>query len=96
MYSVRYDNGTYKVEDFHTDRITISVTKLYVGQSTRGHYHPNDEVYYIVQGEGSLLLGEEIINLNPDKFIYIPCNAVHKVVNTGKTTLMFVCAWIGG
>ena len=53
------DNETYLLKDNKTlKNLVLSSTKLYRGQSTRGHSHAGqEEVYFFVQGTGLMKIG---------------------------------------
>ena len=93
MYRLRKNNDTYRVEDFSTDKYTLSTTKLYRAKETSGHKHDHDEVYYFVQGKGKLLLDNQTLEIIAGQFWYIQSGQFHKVINTGDDTLVFTCAW---
>jgi len=49
------------------------------------------EVYYILEGEGLLVIGEESERVRPGQAIYIPPNSVQFLRNIGKQDLKFLC-----
>jgi mannose-6-phosphate isomerase-like protein (cupin superfamily) len=54
------------------------------------HYHAQtDEVYYIVQGTGSMVLDGEEIELHPGVVVYVPRGVKHKAI--GQLTVLLVC-----
>lgn len=68
---------------------------------TKGHVHERDdqaEIYYCVQGEGFLLMDDlqgdfQAMSFNAGTAVHIPPQYAHRVVNTGKTPLIFVSAF---
>jgi len=93
-YLIRKDNKTYKVEDFDTGEYVLSVTRLYPERNTIGHWHDNDEVYFIANGVGKIQVGLDEKIVKSGEFIHVPCKAFHRVWNTGLDDLVFVCGWI--
>lgn len=48
------DDERYRILDYVAGSVTLSVTELRPGQSTRGHSHPWPEAYLVESGEGVL------------------------------------------
>jgi len=48
------------------------------------HYHPVDQLYYIVEGEMQLQLGSERLTAGPDTLVYIPAGTPHHNWNDGS------------
>jgi mannose-6-phosphate isomerase-like protein (cupin superfamily) len=51
------------------------------------HFHPYDEVIYILEGEGELHIGGEQAELGPGSCVHLPARLVHCLANTGDTEL---------
>lgn len=51
------------------------------------HFHPYDEVIYILDGEGELEIGGERAPLRPGSCIHLPARLVHCLANTGDREL---------
>lgn len=91
------DNETYLLKDNTTlQRLVLSSTKLYRGQSTRGHSHEGqEEVYFFVQGTGIMIVDEEKFRVSTGDVILIPDGAFHRVINDGEMNLVFNCVFEG-
>lgn len=91
------DNETYLLRDNRTlNNLVLSSTKLYRGQSTRGHSHAGqEEVYFFVQGTGIMYVDNETFRVSPGDIIMIPDGAFHRVVNDGEMNLVFNCVFDG-
>ena len=60
--------------------------------ATTPHYHPRtEEIYYILEGCGSMHVGNEIRPVGPGDAIAIPPGARHQIRNTGSVVLKFLC-----
>ena len=71
---------------------SLAEARLPVGQSTTPHYHPRtEEIYYILEGEGRMQIGNELHNVVPGDAIAIPPGQTHQLTNTGSTTLKLLC-----
>ena len=91
------DNETYLLKDNRTlNNLVLSSTKLYRGQSTRGHSHVGqEEVYFFVQGTGVMQVDEQRFRVTAGDIILIPDGAFHRVINDGEMHLVFNCVFDG-
>jgi mannose-6-phosphate isomerase-like protein (cupin superfamily) len=91
------DNETYLLKDNLTlNNLILSSTRLYRGQSTRGHSHAGqEEVYFFVQGTGIMQIDEERFRVNAGDVMLIPDGAFHCVTNDGEMNLVFNCVFDG-
>ena len=54
------------------------------------HYHARtDEFYYVIDGEGTMILDGEEIELHQGVVVYVPRGVKHKAI--GKLTVLLVC-----
>lgn len=54
------------------------------------HFHAQtDEIYYVVEGRGTMILDDAEIELQPGVVVYVPRGVKHKAV--GKLTVLTVC-----
>ena len=54
------------------------------------HYHARtDEFYYIIDGEGTMVLDDDVIDVRKGMVVYVPRGVKHKAV--GKLTVLTVC-----
>src|SRR5262249_31766300 len=54
------------------------------------HYHAHtDEVYYVIDGQGTMVLDEDTIELHRGVVVYVPRGVKHKAI--GKLTVLTVC-----
>jgi mannose-6-phosphate isomerase-like protein (cupin superfamily) len=49
------------------------------------HFHPVDQLYYVVEGEMNLVLGDEHFVAGPDTLVFIPAGTPHHNWNEGTT-----------
>ena len=90
---LRISNETYTIYDEVMDGFTLSVTHLNIQQSTRGHKHSHEEVYYFVGGMGMVEVGDSVLTAYPGKTLRIPSNVFHRVCNDGLMPMTFICGW---
>ena len=54
------------------------------------HYHARtDEFYYIIDGQGTMILDDEEIELHTGVVVYVPRGVKHKAI--GQLTILTVC-----
>lgn len=54
------------------------------------HYHERtDEFYYVIDGQGTMILDEEVIDVHQGMVVYVPRGMRHKAI--GKLTILTVC-----
>ena len=54
------------------------------------HYHKQtDEVYYVIDGHGTMTLDDDTIELHRGVVVYVPRGVKHKAI--GKLTVLTVC-----
>lgn len=71
---------------------SLAEARLPAGASTTPHHHPQtEEIYYVLEGQGRVQLGEEARNVGPGDAIAIPPGTPHHVTNTGRAVLKFLC-----
>ena len=76
-------------------RQSLAEAKLLPGHSTDEHYHiQTEEIYYILRGSGQMLVHGEKRAVSKHDGIAISPGARHKVTNTGKEDLIFLCCCV--
>lgn len=53
------------------------------GQTLIKHATPVDVIFYIVEGSGQVLIGDEAIDAQKGQFVESPKNIIHSLSNTG-------------
>jgi mannose-6-phosphate isomerase-like protein (cupin superfamily) len=76
---------------------SLAEARLPPGGKTTPHFHPQtEEIYYILEGEGRMTIGDETCEVEPGDAIAIPPGAVHTITNAGSITLKFLCCCAPG
>lgn len=74
-----------------TKNYNVAYADVLPNCATKMHYHPViEECYYIIKGEGEMILDGKSQIVGPGDCIAIAANVHHKIINTGKDTLEFV------
>lgn len=79
--------------DVHGNRSqSLAEATILPGQTTRRHRHgQTEEIYYILSGEGLMVVGDEKQAVRVGGAILIPPGAWHCVTNTGRVNLVLLC-----
>jgi mannose-6-phosphate isomerase-like protein (cupin superfamily) len=68
-------------------RISRYAPAAYVGE----HVHKvQEQVYYVLEGEGILTLDDERHLMRPNDYVYVPPGVRHSFTNTGVSGLVFL------
>jgi mannose-6-phosphate isomerase-like protein (cupin superfamily) len=54
------------------------------------HNQEQEEIYFVVEGEGEMCLGTERQPLTTGQAVYIPSGVFHQLTNTGSTPLRMI------
>jgi mannose-6-phosphate isomerase-like protein (cupin superfamily) len=73
-------------------RQSLAEARLPPGGSTTPHRHvQTEEIYYILEGSGTMRVGDSTAPVGPGDAIAIPPGASHEITNVGSSTLKFLC-----
>jgi mannose-6-phosphate isomerase-like protein (cupin superfamily) len=71
---------------------SLAEARLLPGRSTEEHYHIQaEEIYYILSGSGQMIIDGEQRDVKKHDGIAILPRARHRITNTGKGDLIFLC-----
>ncbi len=54
------------------------------------HSHPQEEVYFLLEGTGEVCVGDERQDVHGGQAVYIPPDTFHQLTNTGDNPLRMV------
>lgn len=83
LLNAKTDNRAY--------RYSLARAAVKPGVKTKPHSLKTSEVYYILEGEGRMHVGEKSREVVPGDCIDIPPQAIQWIENTGKADLVFLC-----
>jgi len=73
-----------------------TVRLLQMREAIAAHAHAEaDELIYVVAGEGTARLGEEVVALKPSTLIVVPHGASHQIERRGKNPLILMSTLTG-
>lgn len=71
---------------------SLAEATVVAGAETRLHrHHKTEEIYYIVQGEGMMRLGEDSFKVEKGDSVCIAPGTAHNIRNTGSDELKILC-----
>jgi quercetin dioxygenase-like cupin family protein len=83
--------GYVKRSIFKTDSLHFGLYCLEPGQINARHKHPqNDEICYVVQGTGEIVIGDEIAAVEAGVFIHAHQSVEHEIRNTGTERMLII------
>lgn len=89
---------TYFLVDPETSpskNLKMGLTVVYANGKTTGHSHPqHEEVYYVLQGRGRMVVGEVEYEIKTGDALYVPFGVFHTTHNTGIMPLQLL--WVTG
>ena len=76
-----------------TSKLTVGVATVFPGCPASSHAHPEDEIYYIISGEGITQVSGVDHSTPAGTTIFIPGGLTHGFRNTGKTEAKLLYAF---
>lgn len=55
------------------------------------HQHDWPHINYIIEGEGTLLINDQINEIKAGSYAYVPANTLHQFSNIGDMPFKFIC-----
>ena len=90
MFAKHIENGL-DLTGIAASVTAIYDTRLEPGQDIPSHFHPDlEEVYYILLGNGTIIIGEEGKEISRGDVVHIPQLMPHTLLNTGDIPLRFI------
>lgn len=80
-----------KINLYETANFFCDVYCLEPGQEQKPHTHDEaDKIYYVLEGRGLFLVGEETQELRQHQIVLAPAGAMHGVRNTSEARLILL------
>ena len=71
---------------------SLALAELKLGTQSDPHIlTKQSELYFILEGQGTAHIGEEVIILQKGDFVWIPKGIEQYIINTGESVLKFLC-----
>ncbi|OJX40619.1 MAG: hypothetical protein BGO78_06450 [Chloroflexi bacterium 44-23] len=79
----------HKTSLFSGDYMMLGLNCLLPGQEHRLHSHSHqDKFYYVLEGEGLFIVGEQTHNAGVGEIIWAPAGVLHSVSNQSQVRLV--------
>jgi len=95
--SIQGNEGTKIKQYFHPHNtlngINYSIAQFTLEPRKKSKLHKisSSEIYYILEGNGSIRVNDQKYELEKDDSIYVPPNSKQFLENTGSDNLRFLC-----
>ena len=77
----------------HTQEQSLAEATLEPGQATERHYHArSEEIYFLLEGEGELVVDGERRGVEPGDAVLIPPRAWHQIRAASRLRFLCCCA----
>lgn len=63
-----------------------------VGPGTRAHpphQHDGQEIFYVLEGEGEVVIGDDVHKVNGGEAIHVNCEVLHGISNAGAGQMRY-------
>ena len=77
LLSEQYQRDQCYIEFLHTNALSLGVYVLPEGAVDTQKPHAEDEVYYVVNGQGVIRVGDEDRPVSPGSIVYVPAGQKH-------------------
>jgi len=72
-----------------SDAVAAEVHQVEIDHAKLHFHEKTDEIYYIIEGTGSMIVDDEEITVHPGVVVYVPRGTRHKAV--GALKVLLVC-----
>jgi quercetin dioxygenase-like cupin family protein len=74
-----------------TSRVDFRISRYAPNAYVQEHSHKiQEQIYYVLEGEGILTVGKEEHLMRPHDYVYLPPGVPHSFTNTGLSGLVFL------
>lgn len=74
------------------EHLTTTLAVIQSGGEQRIHSHRPEQVYFILEGNGLMTVGDEMQRVGPGDCVFIPSGQPHGLKNDGDETLRYFSA----
>jgi len=73
----------------------IAQIEIATGGTTGRHTHPGDEITYVTEGQGELMVdGRPVQKLKPGEGLIVPGGTIHEARNTGTIPMKLIGVYV--
>jgi mannose-6-phosphate isomerase-like protein (cupin superfamily) len=82
---------TVLIDRSETELSEVALNSWWPGLDGPPHKHEQKEqIFFIVSGQGSVKIGDEVFPAKPGDLFYVPANVIHQTINRGETPLDYI------
>ena len=75
----------------HGSTVSFFLVTSDPGQGPELHRHPYDETFSVLEGEATIVVGDDTVTARAGDTAVVPAEVWHRFTNTGTGTLRIVC-----
>lgn len=77
----------------YTDAYSVDLVRVAPGGFSASHVDASRHAFYILQGEGTVLIGDKTWQVRPGSVVKIPPGVAHEVRNPGSVPFVFLAVY---
>ena len=94
LYSKMHLDNSDFLTFFDLDHLQVGILRLRPGEIDTQEPHSKDEVYFVLEGDGFIEIGNKSHEIKKDLFIYVPSEVKHRF--HGNTQEILVLYFFSG
>ena len=94
LYSKMHLDNSDFLTFFDLDHLQVGILRLRPGEIDTQEPHSKDEVYFVLEGDGFIEIGNKSYEIKKDLFIYVPSEVKHRF--HGNTQEILVLYFFSG
>ncbi|MGE0243910.1 MAG: cupin domain-containing protein [Nitrososphaeraceae archaeon] len=89
-----FPKSKYFMDILNTHSMEIGVINLKKNQKDTQQPHESDEIYYVISGNGKIVINENEHDVKPGNIIYIPKNVSHhfRTIDANELIVLYILA----
>jgi quercetin dioxygenase-like cupin family protein len=76
---VRQPRPGWESRFFHSEHVTFAYTEVAAGADVHPHQHEQEEVFYVIDGELEVRIGDEVASVHAGDVAIVPSQIEHAV-----------------
>jgi mannose-6-phosphate isomerase-like protein (cupin superfamily) len=75
-----------------SEHLWVGLSEIDPGSSSNRHEHEAEEVFYVVEGRGSVEVGDDSEPIEAGTIVLVPPRTPHRLINEGEGVLKVLCS----
>jgi mannose-6-phosphate isomerase-like protein (cupin superfamily) len=80
--------GNYFLDFVNLQHLQAGILRLQPREEDIQEPHPFDEIYFVIRGDGHILINNKKYNIKTHSFIYVPANTQHRFFGNSEEILV--------